>query len=126
MFLRIDGVTCEAQGDGPPEEEGGKSGGDQSFRTTLVLGGQLMFMEAGSVAVADRGATANLARSRWLEHRNEISGHKGYPRVPTRRVPAFQQLEQLHTHYPTRRVPTTARFPENLGPDTSPRRTPRS
>ena len=47
---------------------------EQSFSTTLDLGGHFLFEAADRVAPLGPRATADFAGSRWSAHHNRISG----------------------------------------------------
>ena len=55
----------------------------ESPSTTSDMCGQFLFMGADSVALLATGATANLARSRRLEHRKKFLKLRGLLRVST-------------------------------------------
>lgn len=65
------------------ESEEAGIGYEQSFAATLDVADCFLVSESIRAAVSDTGATANLARARWLEHRGRILQRKEYRRVTT-------------------------------------------
>ena len=64
-------APARAQSPGPSVKNEGGPTCEQSFSTTLDLGGQILFREAECVVVIETGAAANLACPRRLDRPSE-------------------------------------------------------
>ena len=72
-------VTAQNSGQLARDGEGGNC--EESFSTTLDVGGLFVPAESDSVFGLDAGATANLVCFRYLERHDRILQRKGFPRV---------------------------------------------